>query len=202
MFVPTCCTKPHLLTRGTIPPECPRFRPVSETGALGQGMSAGAGIIINLALIYHPTTARVHRNIPVFISLDIVRASSGLQIMKFAFGLVSTALFLAHLTDLASAADCSNQRINGGATNCAQRVANRMCSELSCGGTFDQKVGDIVHVQAVLSGGACPNNCAAAVSNILSQCIENDWSDGAWDFGGEWYWIYSVTNTDAGSAGC
>ncbi|KAJ7450807.1 hypothetical protein FB451DRAFT_1186538 [Mycena latifolia] len=132
----------------------------------------------------------------------IVRASSGPQIMKIAFKLVSTALFLARLTGRASAADCSNQQVNGGATGCAQRVADRMCSQLACGGTFDQKVGDIVHVQAVLSGGACPTNCAAAVSDILSQCIENDWSDGTWDLGGEWYWIYSVTNTDAGSAGC
>ncbi|KAJ7913512.1 hypothetical protein B0H13DRAFT_2326200 [Mycena leptocephala] len=123
--------------------------------------------------------------------------------MRFALPeLVLAALLHAHLARFALAADCSNQRRNGGSTACAQRVANRMCSQLKCGGSYDEAVGDIVHVEAQLSNGACPNNCADAVSNILSQCIANDWSDGTWQFGGEWYWIYSVTNTDAGSSNC
>ncbi|KAJ7884277.1 hypothetical protein B0H13DRAFT_2343762 [Mycena leptocephala] len=112
--------------------------------------------------------------------------------------LVSAAL----LADLAFSASCSSGTINGGNTECAQRVANRMCATLGCGGDFNHAVGTAVHVEGQMFNGACPNNCAEAVSEILSQCIANDHESGVWQVGGEWYWIYSVRNTPAGSADC
>ncbi|KAF7341538.1 hypothetical protein MVEN_01891500 [Mycena venus] len=105
------------------------------------------------------------------------------------------------LASPALAAQCSSNKVNGGDTACAQRIADRMCSQLSCDGNFDQAEGG-VHVQGVMSNGACPNNCANAVADILDQCIANRWDSGTWQLCGEWYWIYSIRNSPAGSAGC
>ena len=115
-----------------------------------------------------------------------------------------SSITLAALATSALAATCSTNKVDGGNTACAQRVAQRMCAQLQCGGSFSQQAitGVDVRVQGQMSNGACPTNCAAAVSNILSQCIANDFGTGTWQSGGEWYWIESVRNTSNGSAQC
>jgi hypothetical protein len=125
-------------------------------------------------------------------------------------------VLLATMARCTLAATCSGNvwdlTLSGEMYNNLVSTINTLCSWTTCAGAgayyvstnvnggCDDGGGAAGEAEMVLQPYGCPENCYNALYNILNQCMVNDRSGqtcpavtdaGSWEYGSEWYWLYS-----------